>query len=276
MTIRSAIKPFSLPELFQEIEAEQKSGRLIVKIVSPIETSPLKGIYFLWFHEGCLVAISDRINYKGLIELLETHHWLSPLITKKLRTLCPPEMPLGVYLHQNKLLTREILTLIFQLRLHQVYQLFQLESGQFQFDELSELQDRLFTIPWLEMTGHRMRATQVSMYALRLIKNWARFQDYFPEPNSGVRALAAKPHIKLLALEKEVWHLADGATSLDAIAIKTQQLLKTIQIIALRLMLVGLLEETFIKNQSQNSLPETPLFPNPTTSNFTKNSDHLN
>ena len=253
MTILSYLEPFSLPELFREIEAEQKSGRLVIKILSTTtETSTLKGIYSLWFQNGYLVAISDRINYRGLIELIESLNWLSPLITKKLRTLCPPEVPLGVYLYQNKLLTREQLSLIFQLQLHQVYKLFQLESGQFQFDELFELQDRLFTIPWLEMTGHRMRAIQVSMYALRLIPNWDRFQEYFPEPISGLRSLVAQPPLKLLPLEQEIWDLADSRTCLNEIAQKSQQSIKTIQVTALRLILLGLLEETFIKSESPN------------------------
>ena len=246
MTILSYLEPFSLPELFRDIEAEHKSGRLIVKIISTTPTSSLKGVYFIWFHNGYLVAISDRINHRGLIELIENLNFLSPLITRKLRTLCPPKVPLGIYLHKRKLLTREKLSLIFQLQLKKVYQLFQLESGQFQFDELFELDNQLFTIPWLEMTGNCIKPTQASMYALRGITHWDRFQEYLPEANSGVKCLAAKPELKLLPLEREIWNLADGSMSLKAIAKTTQESIETIQVNTLRLILLGLLEETFI------------------------------
>ncbi len=246
MTIRSGLEPFSLPGLFQVIDGRNKSGRLMVKTKSPNQTSQLKGMYFVWFQNGYVIAVSDRVNYRGLIELIEKLNYLSPVITDKLRTLCPPGVPLGIYLSKKKLLTKEKLNFIFQLQLHQLYNLFQLDSGHFRFDESFELQDKLFTIPWLEMTGHRIRTIQAAMYALRLGENWPRFRDYLPNPISGIRSLVKQPAVKLSSLERTLWNQADGKTSLRQIALKNQKSLKIIQLTALRLILLGLLEETFI------------------------------
>ena len=138
MSICSSLKSFSLPELFRVIEHEKKSGRLIVQGSLTLKQIHLSPIYYIWFQDGYLVAVSDRINFKGLIEFIEKRGWLTPLVTSKLRTLCPPEMPLGVYLHENQLLSKDKLNLIFQIKLHQVYELFQLNAGSFRVDESTE------------------------------------------------------------------------------------------------------------------------------------------
>lgn len=248
MTISSSLGSFSLPELFCLIEEGKKTGRLIVQPSLTGKEKHLKPIYYVWFQNGYLVAISDRLNCRSLIEFIENRGWLSTLITSKLRTLCPPEMPMGVYLYKNKLITKEKLSLIFQIQLHQVYELFQVNSGLFRFDELSELESRLLTIPWLEMTGHRMIATQVSIYGLRLISNWDSFNEYLPDPDSALKRLVKKPHLRLMPLESQVWQLSTGQISLLQIAEKTGKHIRIIQITAFCLMLVGLVDEVFISD----------------------------
>ena len=250
MTISSSLGSFSLPELFRLIEEGKKSGRLIVQPSLTIKENHLKPIYYVWFQDGYLVAITDRLNCRSLIEFIENRGWLSTLVTNKLRVLCPPEMPMGVYLYKHKLLTKEKLSLIFQIQLHQVYELFQVYSGSFRFDELSELKTRLLTVPWLEMTGHRMKATQVSMYGLRLITNWDNFDEHLPEPNFALQRLTEKSHLKLMPLESQVWQLATGTNSLQKIAEATGKHIKTIQVTAFCLMLVGLVDEVFLTNQN--------------------------
>ena len=250
MTINSSLESFSLPELFRLIEEGKKSGRLIVQPSLSLKDKHLKPIYYVWFQDGYLVAITDRLNCRSLIEFIENRGWLSTLVTDKLRVLCPPEMPMGVYLYKNKLLTKERLSLIFQIQLHQVYELFQLNAGSFRFDELSELKTRLLTIPWLEMTGHRMKASQVSMYGLRLINNWDNFQSQLPDPNFAIQRLKETSHLKLMPLESQIWELANGDNSLTKIAKITGQNIKTIQITALCLMLVGLVDEVFLADYS--------------------------
>lgn len=262
MSISSSLDLFLLPELFRVIEEGNKTGRLIVQIPLNNQTSHLKRIYYLWFREGYLVAISDRLNHRGLITLIETRNWLSPLITDKLRTLCPTEVPLGVYLDQMKLLTRDKLRLIFQLQLHQVYQLFELNTGWFRFDELSELRDRLMTLPWLEMTGHRMKATEVAMYGLRLVKDGQVFSEKLPKSSVALQRTVNQPLLKLIALERKIWEQADGSTSIETIASELIQPVKNIQIAAFRLIVMGLLEEVLMNNyeiESTNLLSSSNL-----------------
>jgi hypothetical protein len=241
MTISSSLEFFSLPELFRSIEQNSKSGRLIVQ--TSRTNIKAKRTYYVWFKQGHLVAVSDRLNHKGLIDLIHNRGWLSPPIVNRLRTLCPPQVPLGIYLQKVKLVGREKLSLIFQLQLHQVYRLFHLQTGWFRFDELQELQDRIFTIPWLEMTGQKIRATEVSMYALRLIENWSQVGEHLPESSLAVKKLLETPHLKLTALERRVWESADGRTSLAEIARLTQQTVESIQVTAFRIIAVGLVEE---------------------------------
>ena len=213
----------------------------------------LSPIYYIWFQDGYLIAISDRINFRGLIGFIEKRGWLTPLVTNKLRTLCPPEMPLGVYLHKNKLLAKEQLNLIFQIKLHQVYELFQLNAGSFRFDESFELCDRLLKIPWLEMTGHHMKPTQVSIYALRLIKNQDIFVDQLPEASFGLQKLVDQPHVKLMSLEQQLWELSDGQTSLNQMAAITEEPLEKIRFTAFCLIIIGLVDEIFLPSYTSNN-----------------------
>ncbi len=243
MTISSSLEFFSLPELFRLIEQGSKSGRLIVQTSGTNRGGKQKRIYYVWFQEGRLVAVSDRLNHRGLIDLIHNRGWLSPPIVNRLRTLCPPGVPLGIYLQKMKLVNREKLSLIFQLQLHQVYRLFHLQGGWFKFEELQELQDRIFTIPWLEMTGHKIKATEVCMYALRLVEDWDIFSEHLPEPDLALKRLQEKPHLKLTFMERQVWELADGSTSLISMSRVTRRSLLSIQITAFRIIAVGLVEE---------------------------------
>ena len=248
MSIVRSLESFSLAELFKSIENESKSGRLIIETPISKTTAKRDGIYYVWFKEGHLIAVSDCLNRKGLINLIAARGWLSPLIISRLRVLCPANEPLGVYLQKMKLLSKEKLSFVFQLQLHQVYRLFQLTTGRFRFDDFSELEDRILTVPWLEMTGHKIKTTEVIIYALRLIDNWEIFGKQLPEPSAKLRRLTEQPHLKLNTIERQLWKFADAETPLMKISMLLEQPLDTIQMTAFRLMAVGLLDDTFDYN----------------------------
>ncbi len=245
MSIIRALDLFSLPELFKIIENDSRSGRLIIETPISHKTAKRDGIYYLWFQDGYLIAVSNCLNQKGLINLISERGWLSPPIVSRLRTLCPTGVPLGIYLQQMKLLSPEKLSLVFQLQLYQVYRLFQLTGGRFRFDSFPELQDRILTIPWLEMTGHRIKTSEVSIYALRLMESSANFYDRLPAPNQILRRIVTQSHLKLTTIERQVWNFADSRTSLINIAKETQQPISIIQTTAFRLIAVGLVEVIF-------------------------------
>ena len=245
MSIIRSLDLFSLPELFKLIEQGSKSGRLIVETPISQDTAKRKGIYYIWFKDGYLVAFSNCLNQKGLIDLIDRREWLSPAIISRLRKLCPTGMPLGVYLHKMKLLNAEKLNLVFQLQLHQVYSLFQMDRGRFRFDDFAELQDRILTIPWLEMTGHQIKTTEVSMYALRLMENSENFVGQLPTPGQALSKIVAQPHLKLTKIERQIWNMADGKTPLSIQAKIFDLPVALIQTTAFRLIAVGLVNSNF-------------------------------
>lgn len=245
MSIVCSLKSSTLTALFKLIEDESKSGRLIVETPISHTTSKRTGIYYVWFKEGSLIAVSDCLNRKGLINLISGRGWLSPLVVSRLRTLCPTNEPLGIYLRRMKLLAKEQLSFIFQLQLHQVYQLFQLTSGRFRFDDFSEMPDRILTVPWLEMTGHQIKATEVVMHALRLMDHGHKLNEHLPESNWALQRRTEKSHLRLTTLERKLWKFADGQTSLKSIAQLINQPLQLVQITAFRLLAVGLVDNVF-------------------------------
>lgn len=245
MSIIRALDSFSLPELFKLIEQDNKSGRLIIETPISQTTDKREGIYYIWFQNGCLIAVSNCINQKGLINLISQRGWLSPLIIERLRTLCPTGMPLGIYLRKMKLLSPEKLNLAFQLQLHQVYRLFQLSGGRFRFDDFVELQDRILTVPWLEMTGNLIKTREVSLYALRLMENSENLKGQLPAPSQILSRIISQPELKLTTIERQLWDFADSCTSLLAIAKIIQQPISKIQITAFRMIALGLVETMF-------------------------------
>ena len=264
MSIIRSLDLFSLPELFKLIEHGSKSGRLIVETPISQDTAKRKGIYYVWFKDGNLVAFSNCLNQKGLIDLIDKREWLSPAIISRLRKLCPTGMPLGIYLHKMKLLNSEKLNLVFQLQLHQVYSLFQMDGGRFRFDDFAELQDRIVTIPWLEMTGHQIRTSEVSMYALRLMENSENFVGQLPTPGQTLIKIVAQPHLKLTKIERQLWNMADGKTPLSNIAKIIELPVSVIQTTAFRLIAVGLINSTFGSQQqwlAQNDFSQTQSLP---------------
>ena len=259
MSIIRSLNSFSLPELFQLIEKDAKSGRLIVETPVSHHNNQREGIYYVWFKNGYLIAISNCINQKGLINLIDKRGWISPPIVSRLRRLCPAGVPLGVYLRKMKLLNSEKISLIFQLQLHQMYRLFQLERGRFRFDDFAELKDRILTIPWLEMTGHQIKTSEVSMYALRLMENSENFVGQLPALGQALKRKIAQPHLKLISVERQLWEMADGKTSLIGMVKKTNYSTTTVQNAAFRLIAVGLVEAIFLPShdgQTKNYLPE--------------------
>lgn len=243
MSIVRSLKSSTLTELFKLIEDESKSGRLIIETPISHSTAKRAGIYYVWFKEGSLIAISDCLNRKGLINLIAGRGWLSPLIVSRLRTLCPTNEPLGIYLRRMKLLTKERLSFVFQLQLHQVYQLFQLTSGRFRFDDFAEMPDRILTVPWLEMTGHQIKTTEVVMYALRLMDHGKKPSEHLPESNLALQRKSERPHLRLTTLERTLWKFADGKTSLIEIAQLINQPIQIVKITAFRLLAVGLVND---------------------------------
>lgn len=255
MSISGFLENFSLPELLRLIDLGSKSGRLILQIRSAPERPDLVGLYHVWFQEGQLVTVIDRSHPQSLIKQIENKGWLNEASLKKLEYLSLLQIPLGKYLQQEQLLIQQQLNELFQDRLALLYQLFEVPVGCFLFHEICPKSDKLRKIPWLEMTGNRIRATEVSLNALRLQQNWDIFAEQLPESHYALTQLVQQPEFKLIPIEWQVWEFANGKNSLKAIAGKINQPLLKVQKTALSLMMVGLVDEMPIVYTPNNLTP---------------------
>lgn len=252
MSISGFLENFSLPELLRLIDLGSKSGRLILQIRSAPNNPDLIGLYHIWFRDGQLVTVIDRSQPDSLIKKIEVKGWLKEISPQKLENINMLRVPLGVYLQQEKLLTEQQLKELFSLQLEQMYELFEVPVGCFLFHEISSDLDTPRQIPWLEMTGNSIRATEVSLNALRLQQNWDVFAEQLPESHYALTQLVKQPDFKLIPIEWQVWEFANGKNSLKTIAGKINQPLLKVQKTALSLIVVGLVDEIPIVYTSSN------------------------
>jgi hypothetical protein len=259
MSISGTLETFSLPEIFRLIDSGAKSGRLIFQSL-PTPTNPESQLYYLWFEKGRLVAISDRLNPQSLMTQIIAQGWLAKDITS-IDCSNPPNKSLGFHLKNLKLLTAAQLRTLFLLHLDIVYQLFEISAAWFQFDEISEHSKAasLQTMPWLNMTGESIRATEVVLNALRSQKNWQIFAEHLPEDGYALQKLVSRPEWQLLPLESQIWELANGRVSLGAIANKINYSFPPVQRAAFRLIMAGLADEIPMANSPFSSVkPSQP------------------
>jgi hypothetical protein len=119
-------------------------------------------------------------------------------------------------------------------------------------------------MPWLEMTGESIKASEVVLNALRVQKNWQIFVEQLPEPEYALQKLEMQSELPLLPIESQIWKLANGQVSLGAIAKKINHSLTSVQRAAFCLIMAGLIDEIPIANTSL-SLASSPPIPQTTT-----------
>lgn len=267
MGINGTLETFSLPEIFRLIDSGFKSGRLILQSL-PDQVSPESRLYYLWFEKGRLIAISDRLNNQSLINVIKSRGWIDSEKVAQLDIASLKGQPLGTYLKTLNLLRSAQLQQIFNLHLDIVYQLFEISVGWFQFDEISpqSQSEVLRSMPWLEMTGESIKASEVVLNALRSQQNWSIFVEQLPEPEYALKKLETQSQLRLLPLESQIWKLANGQVSLKAIANTINQSFASVQRTAFCLIMAGLVDEIPIANTSL-SLISSP----PTTQTATQN-----
>lgn len=242
MALSSSFADFSLAELFQLIDRGKKSGCLTVCTLPNIKVLGSKSeYYYIWFRQGQLVAVANKLNHHGLLEKMNKRGLINEKIIKNILQNSPNSstklLPLGLQLKTQGVLSSEDLNLLFASQLQQVRKLFETQQGVFQFDAKAEL-------PLNEMTGLSIRAIEVALMVLRVLKNWSALADALPDRNSAIETIApANSQLHLHPLEWQVWEFANGSATLTAIASQLNQTIAIIQQTAFRLMLAGLVEE---------------------------------
>lgn len=237
MAITGQLAEFSLPELFQFLEQGNKTGCLTLQTPTQEAGQPDRSFY-IWLRQGRIVSASGHSDGKGLLRLIHRRGLLKGISANEAKQLGNLVVPLGVYLKIRELLTPEQLKVIFYTQImRQVCALFEYSEGQFEFESQVKM-------PMQEMTGHMMLPTEVTLGALRVLKNWEALEDKLPELNSTLEsAIEGKPHLRLNRLEWQIWEFTNGTISLANIAEQLRLDSEEIRRVAFRLILVGIAEE---------------------------------
>jgi Domain of unknown function (DUF4388) len=245
MNITSSLDSFTLLELFQLIDLGCKSGQLVVQIPTELKGFSVQTTYRLWFDKGKLVAIVNESGDSDLIATIEKKGWLKRRAVEKLENLCPAGLPLGTYLKNIGVLKAEQLQLLLLTKLEQIYPLFEMTFGKCQFAIAFNQIDNFQNLPWMSMTGVRVKARQVSVMALRQIKQWDQphLIDRLPHKSSTLERIVVQPDFYLDPLEWLVWDRSNGKTNLETIAKQLHQSLANVQRAAFRLTIAGLVVE---------------------------------
>ncbi|WP_353932019.1 DUF4388 domain-containing protein [Okeanomitos corallinicola TIOX110] len=257
MTITGNFADFSLPELLQFLDQGKKTGILYIEFCSDENNKSKKQIYYIWLHQGRVVAASERLDKQGLTLMIAQRGWISERVISRVTQIssCFINSPLGLCLKSQGLLQSEQLKLLFNAQvLRPVCALFQIKDALFKFEPIP-------TLPIAEMTGLSMSATEVILIGLRALREWSALEEKLPDPTSGLTGLMVRqPKLHLNAQEWQVWEFVNGQVSLQHIANQLTIPIATVQQIAFRLIVVGLAEEYFMVAAAPNSFTlEDPL-----------------
>ena len=252
MCVTGYLSDFSLPEIFQFIEKGRKTGLLTLRALSNSQAKT--GKYYIWMHQGRIVAAANRLDHQGLVSLLDGRQWISDRVFDKVvHWCCPIDQPLGLYLKNQGVLQAAQLKRLFQIQvLQQVCALFQLKDAEFEFEQNVQ-------IPSREMTGLSVPATEATLVGLRVLKNWNALADKLPDPNGGlVSTMIGKSQYRLDSLEWQVWEYTKGTLSLNAIAEQLRLPVEKVQQVAFRLVTVGLAEEVLLIRPPATQVDQLP------------------
>jgi hypothetical protein len=238
MSIIGCITDFSLPEIFHWAEKGRKTGLLTLRPLGETQGVP-QSVHYIWIFQGRIVAAANRLDYQGLVSLIEESQWVSNRVVGKLmECCCPINKPLGFCLKNNGVIEAKQLKQLFQIQvLQQVSALFKVKDAEFKFDQKA-------SIPGQEMTGLSMLATEATLIGLRSLNNWETLGDKLPDPHGSlVGTITDKPSYQLTPLEWQIWEYTKGTVSLNAIARELRLPLVKVQQIAYQFIAVGLAEE---------------------------------
>jgi Domain of unknown function (DUF4388) len=236
MGLTGYLSEYSLAEVFQQIQREDLTGLLTIEPEDDSVQS-LSSNYYIWFQGGRLVAMAKSLDRTSLLLMLEKRGWIT---TKTIQNLLSKteklEEPLGQYLKSKGVLSTEQLQIIFHAQILQpVCSLFKLTTARFVFNPKTRLAKA-------EMTGLSVSADEATMLGLRVLRDWSPLSKKLPSIDCGLTKLTTVlPAYKMDMQELQVWELANGKKSIEAIALRLQIDLDIVQQIVFRLKMVGLI-----------------------------------
>lgn len=244
MPVSGYLSNFSLSEVLQFTQEGSKTGLLTIQSLANSTEESRR--YFIWLNQGRIVAAADRTDYQGLVNMIIQRKWIAEPQLRSLIQQCPLRMPLGIYLKSQNLLSAEQMKMLFSVQIiRQICALFELIDGSFQLKSNVKM-------PYLEMTGINIPATDVTLPGLRNLKNWSALQDKLPQSMSGLLGtVEGLPTIQLNTQERQLWEFTNGQMTIAEIAKKLDRPIEAIRQVAFCLTVAGVAEEIpFIKAES--------------------------
>jgi hypothetical protein len=251
--LKGKLDTFSLPELFRSIDAGTKTGKLTIE--KAIEGNSCE----IWFEAGQMLTISIPAKRQDILNALEERGWLGKATIAQVGRFYRNNQPLGFYLERMGLFSKEQQQSIFTSHLQQIELLFKLQNNAFELQEIPNLSavEVKIDIPWSEMSGERIKATEISFKALHKLDNWEHLIEQLPNGSYALQRLVKQPTVELLPMDIEVWNYADSRTPLKTIAQKIDRPLLEVQKTAFAMIMANFLEETIPSKFSSPALRET-------------------
>ena len=256
MPFTGYLSKFSLPELLLFLEEGHKTGLLTIRKLSSSKSPPnlTTEAHYIWFQQGRILAAADRLDNQGLISILIKRGWYSDRsILKSFENQnLSTKTTMGLYFKSQGIVKAEQLILLFRAQVTEnISPLFQLQDAEFNFESNASL-------PFAEMTGLSMPATEATLMGLRSLQQWSQLAGKLPDSTSSILAkVQGVPKIRLEYTESQVWKYANGNSSLQKISEELQLSLEKVQQIAFRLIVSNLAEEVFILKSASKATDDT-------------------
>jgi Domain of unknown function (DUF4388) len=252
MPVSGYLSNFSLPEVLQFLQEGQKTGLLTVRSLP--NTTQNFSRYFIWLNQGRIIAAADRTDYRGLVNMIALRKWLPEAELSRLVQQCPLQTPFGLHLKSQNLLSAEQMKLLFSVQIiRQICSLFELVDGSFKF--MSNVQ-----LPYLEMTGISIPATDITLPGLRSLRDWSALDTKLPLSTSSLLStVKGDLSVKLNEKELQIWRLADGTVPIAQMVQQLDISLESARRTAFCLTVAGLAEEVPMMIPA----PKRTISPNP-------------
>jgi hypothetical protein len=241
MSLTGCLSEYSLGEVFQFIQTDNKTG--LLSLEPDRSFNLLSDTYHISFQGGRIMSVldGDRVSQQGfLLQLIEQRGWLSSAQIAELRPQTSTlKQPFGNYLKSYNMINTEQLILIFNAQVvAKLCKIFvEVHHGLFRFDPHAKL-------AYAEMTGLSMTAKETTLMGLGLLRDWSHLTAKLPLPESALQRLFAEPiGVRLDKQESLVWDLAKGEMSISKIAKNLGLETTRVQQIGFRLSVIGLMNE---------------------------------
>ncbi|PSB55000.1 DUF4388 domain-containing protein [Chamaesiphon polymorphus] len=268
MSLTGYLSDYSLPEIFNLVREDSKTGLLSIESDRCFSRS-VDNSYYIWFQTGRIVSVNygHGLEDRGLLKMMEQRRWLTPeqiarlsLEVNKLR------QPLGTYLKACNSLDAEQLRLLFDSQVvANICKLFgETHYGRFNFDSQAPLS-------YAEMTGISLTAQEVCLWGLRMLRDWSSLTAKLPAPESTLQRICdTPPDLRLDTQESKVWQLAVGEISIADIAARLGLEIDRVRQISFRLCAIDLIREISAPAIAlpQQSAVDTPVAIAPVSASF--------